>query len=63
MDEIKSSVYLQALGQGNPLLAYKEEVYQSFIEMQKNICEGIIKNMMHILIAKRKAEAASVWEQ
>lgn len=63
MDEIKSSVYLQALGHGNPLLAYKEEVYQSFIEMQKNICEGIIKNMMHILIAKRKAEAASVWEQ
>ena len=57
MDEIKSGVYLQALGHGNPVLSYKEEVHTSFMEMQKNICEGIIKNMMLILAAKRKAES------
>jgi preprotein translocase subunit SecA len=56
MDEIKQGVYLKALGQTDPVRAYKEQVYESFMEMQLAIYEGVIKNFALILTAKRKLE-------
>ena len=56
MDEIKNGVYLKALGQVDPVRAYKEGVYESFMDMQFSIYEGIIKNFMIVLNARRKLE-------
>jgi preprotein translocase subunit SecA len=56
MDEIKQGAYLKAFGQVDPVRAYKEGVYESFTDMQIAIYEGVIKNFMLILNAKRKLE-------
>ena len=56
MDEIKQGAYLKAFGQVDPVRAYKEGVYESFMDMQFSIYEGVIKNCMLILNAKRKLQ-------
>ncbi len=56
MDDIKMGAYLQAYAQTDPVRAYKEGVYISFIEMQAAINEGVIKNFMLVLNAKRKLQ-------
>ena len=56
MDEIKQGAYLKAFGQVDPVRAYKEGVYESFMDMQFAIYEGVIKNFCIILNARRKLE-------
>ena len=56
MEEIQHGVYLNAMGGVDPVKAYREEVYISFVEMQIAIYEGVIKNFCIILSAKRKLE-------
>ena len=50
MDDIKSGSYLKSLAHGDAYLAYKQDVYDSFVEMQKDVSECIIKNFAFILI-------------
>jgi preprotein translocase subunit SecA len=56
MDDIKQGAYLKAFGQVDPVRAYKEGVYESFMDMQFAIYEGVIKNFAIILNARRKIE-------
>ena len=56
MDAIKEAAFLQAYGQVDPVRAYRTMVSESFIDMQVNTYEGIIRNMMMVLSAKRKLE-------
>ena len=56
MDDIKQGAYLKAFAQTDPVRAYKEGVYESFMDMQFAIYEGVIKNFMIILNARRKLE-------
>jgi preprotein translocase subunit SecA len=59
MDEIKHGVYLNALGGVDPVKAYRDEVYNSFVEMQIAIYEGVIKNFALVLFTKHKLEQAA----
>ena len=56
MDDIKQGAYLKAFAQTDPVRAYKEGVYESFMDMQFAIYEGVIKNFAIILNARRKLE-------
>lgn len=56
MDDIKDAAFLQAYGQVDPIRAYRSMVSESFIDMQLNTYEGVIRNMMLVLSAKRKIE-------
>ena len=56
MDDIKSGVYLDALGKQDPYVKYRDEVYSSFEQMKFEIARGIIKSEATVLLLYRKAE-------
>ncbi len=63
MDDLKQGIGLRAVGQQDPVMAYKMEGFDMFEEMITNIQEETVKAMFHVTIqteTERKAVAKIV---
>ncbi len=63
MDDLKQGIGLRAIGQQDPVMAYKMEGFDMFDEMITNIQEETVKAMFHVTIqteTERKAVAKIV---
>ena len=45
MDALREAVYLRAYGQKDPLVEYKNEAYEMFVELMGNIKDEILHNL------------------
>lgn len=58
MDNLKDGIWLRGYGQKNPLIEYKNEGYQMFMEMMNSIKADVVRFMYHQDPAAFKAAAA-----
>jgi preprotein translocase subunit SecA len=45
MDALREAVYLRAYGQKDPLIEYKNEAYEMFVELMGNIKNEVLNNL------------------
>ena len=45
MDALREAVYLRAYGQKDPLIEYKNEAYEMFVELMGNIKNEVVNNL------------------
>src|SRR5205085_1811038 len=45
MDSLREAVYLRAYGQKDPLIEYKNEAYEMFVELMANIKNEVLHNL------------------
>ena len=45
MDALREAVYLRAYGQKDPLIEYKNEAYEMFVELMGNIKSEVVNNL------------------
>ncbi|QSH41728.1 preprotein translocase subunit SecA [Lentisphaerota bacterium ZTH] len=50
MDHLRSSIYLRAIAQKDPLVEYKNEAYKTFNEMMQRVYREIVNNMFKATI-------------
>jgi preprotein translocase subunit SecA len=55
MDHMRQGIGLQAVGQGDPLVAYKREGHALFQSLLANIQHDVVHTIYHVDIVKKEA--------
>ncbi|MFN2568190.1 MAG: preprotein translocase subunit SecA [Candidatus Dormibacteria bacterium] len=59
MDHLREGIGLQAYGQKDPLIEYKNEAFATFEELTADIRTEIVRRLLHVSIAPAAQEAAA----